>query len=144
MAGKKNTPANWKRSDSSQEWDHPAASKENPMELRAWCMGMISPFEGSPEVLKKVAEDLRKVWIIQVRATLDPEPGDDKEVSILYRIVRWCDDCLLYEADPRHVEKLLREAGLASCKSVTTPGVKEASDVTSTAWFEESGLSPES
>ena len=38
------------------------------------------------------------------------------------------------------MEKLLKEAGLESCKSVTTPGVKEASDVTGTAWFEESGL----
>lgn len=73
-----------------------------------------------------------------------PEPGDDKEVSILNRIVRWCDDCLLYEADPRHVEKLLGEAGLEKCKSVSTPGVKEAWGVTSTAWFDESGLSPES
>ena len=69
-------------------------------------------FEGPREALKRVAEDLGKVWIIKVRATLGPEPGDDKEVSILTRIARCCDDCLLYEADPRHVEKLLREAGL--------------------------------
>ena len=43
---------------------------------------------------------------------------------------------------PCHVEKLLREAGLEDCKSVTTLGVKEASATTSTAWFEESGLPP--
>ena len=48
--------------------------------------------EGSPEALEKVAEDLRKVWIIKVRATLGPEPGDDKEVSMLNRIVWSCDD----------------------------------------------------
>lgn len=82
--------------------------------------------------------------IVKVRATLGPGPGDDKEVSILNRIDRWCDDCLLHEADPRHVKKLLRDAGLEDCKSVTTPGVKEASATTSTTWFEESGLSPES
>ena len=41
------------------------------------------------------------------------------------------------------MEKLLREAGLEYCKSVTTPGVKEASATTSTAWFEESGLPQE-
>ena len=29
-------------------------------------------FEGPPEALKKVAEDLKKVWIIQVRAMLGP------------------------------------------------------------------------
>ena len=33
--------------------------------------------------LKKVAGDLRKVWFIIFKATLDFEPGDDKEVSIL-------------------------------------------------------------
>ena len=86
--------------------------------------------------MKKVAEDLRKVWLIKVRATLGPEPDDDKEASILNRIVRWCEDCLLYEADLRHVEKLLREAGLEDCKSVATPGVKESSATTSTTWFE--------
>ena len=74
-------------------------------------------FEGPPEALKKVTEDLKKVWIMKVRAMLGPEPGDDKEVSILNRVVRWCDDCLLYEAVPRHVEKLLRDAGLETCKA---------------------------
>ena len=74
---------------------------------------------------------------------LGPEPGDDKEVSILNRVVRWCDDCLLYEADPRHVEKLLRDAGLEKCKPMGTPGVKEASDLTCNAGFEESGLAQE-
>ena len=59
-------------------------------------------FEGPPEALKKVADDLRKVWIIKAHATLGPAAGDDKEVSILNRVVRWCEDCLLYEADPRH------------------------------------------
>ena len=100
-------------------------------------------FEGPPEALEWVADDLRKVWIIKVRATLGPEPKDDKEASILNRVVRWCDDCLLYEADPRHVEKLLREAGLENCKSLNTPGVKESSELTCTAWFEESGLAQE-
>ena len=62
-------------------------------------------FEGPPETLKEVAEVLRNVWLVKVRATLGPEPGDDKEVPILNRIVRWCEDCLPYEADSRHVEK---------------------------------------
>ena len=57
-------------------------------------------FEGPLEAFKKVADDLRKVWIIKVRATMGPEPEDDKEVSILNRVARWCDDCLLYEPDP--------------------------------------------
>ena len=57
-------------------------------------------FEGSPEALLGISEALKKVWLVKVRAMLGPEPGDDKEISILNRIVRWCDDHLLYEADP--------------------------------------------
>lgn len=69
--------------------------------------GDDSTFEGPLEAVKNVAEDLRMVGVIKFRATLGPEPGDDKEVSILNRVDRWCDDCLLCEADPRHVEKLM-------------------------------------
>ena len=66
-------------------------------------------FEGPPDALKTIAENMQMFWIINVRATLGPDASEDKEVSILNRVVRWTEDCLLYEADPRHVEKLLRE-----------------------------------
>lgn len=112
--------------------------------MHAWYTGTTLLSKGPRSVEESRRRSEEGLDYFKFRATLGPEPGNDKEVSILNRIVRWCDDCLLYEADPRHVEKLLREAGLESCKSVTTPGVKEASDVTSTAWFEESGLSLES
>jgi hypothetical protein len=46
----------------------------------------------------------------------------------LNRIIRWGPQSLLYEADPRHVEKLLRELDLEDCKSVSSPGVKAPSD----------------
>ena len=55
---------------------------------------------------------------------LGPEAGDDKEISILNRVVRWEKGHLKYEADPRHVEKLLRGEGLEDCRSLSTPGVK--------------------
>ena len=53
--------------------------------------------------------------------------------------MRWCDDCLLYEADPHHVEKLLRESGLETCKCLNTPGIKESRVLTERerAWFED-------
>ena len=44
---------------------------------------------------------------------------------------------MLYEADPRHVEKLLREADMGSCKEVITLGVKEVSSSSEPAWFEQ-------
>ena len=118
MAGKKNALANWKIGFVAGVGS-PYCFERNSDGVAGVVHGDDFIFEGSPEALKKVAEDLRKVWIIKVRATLGPEPGDDKEVSILSRIVRWCDDCLLYEAYPRHVEKLLREARLEGCKSVS-------------------------
>ena len=39
-------------------------------------------------------------------------------------MVRWTEDGILYEADPRHVEKLLRDLGMENCKPLSTPGVK--------------------
>ena len=75
-------------------------------------------FEGPPYGLKAIAEEMRQFWIIKVRAVLGPEASDDKKVSILNRVLRWTEDCLLYEADPRHVEKLLREADMGSCNGV--------------------------
>ena len=92
-------------------------------------------FEGPPQALKEVTASLQKVWLVKVRATLGPEATDDKEVSILNRVIRWTEDALLYEADPRHVEKLLRNAGLEDCKPLGTPGVKEPVSE-GKAWFE--------
>ena len=83
-------------------------------------------FEDPPGSLKQIAEAMKQFWLIKVRATLGPEPSDDKEVSILNRVVRWTEDCLLYEADPRHVEKLLRDMGMEECKTLTVPGIKAA------------------
>ncbi len=50
-----------------------------------------------------MAVNLAKHWIVKVRATLGPEGADDKEVSVLNRIIRWESQQLLYEADLRHV-----------------------------------------
>ena len=71
-----------------------------------------------------IIEDLRQYWIIKVRAILGPDPKDGKEVSILNRGVRWASDNIEYEADPRHVEKLLRDMGMEGCRDLTTAGVK--------------------
>ena len=97
-------------------------------------------FDGPPEALLGVAEALKKVWLVKVRATLGPEASDDEEVSTLNRIVRWSEDCLLYEADPRHVEKLLKEAGLEDCKSLNTPGAKELTNPDDPFFFERSDV----
>ena len=87
-------------------------------------------FEGEPSSLQEVATALAKVWLVKVRGTLVPDSGDDKEISILNRIVRWEKDHLRYEANPRHVEKLSRDLGMEGCKPYSTPGVKPTSPST--------------
>ena len=79
-------------------------------------------FEGEPSSLQEIAKALAEVWLVKIRGTLGPGPGDDKEISILNRIDRWEEDHLRYEADPRHVEKLARGLGMEDCKSLMTPG----------------------
>ena len=66
------------------------------------------------------------------KATLGPEHGDDKSVRLLNRIVEYTDNAITFEADQRHVERIVRSLNLdttRSNKDVTTPGVK-ATDVT--------------
>lgn len=69
-----------------------------------------------------------------VRAIIGPEPNDAKHVRILNRYVTLVahDDNnsrhpsyhLECKADPTHAELIVRQLGLDSGKSVTTPGVK--------------------
>ena len=57
--------------------------------------------------------ELMKTWFaIKVRAILGPESNDDKEVTILGRVVRWKSWGIECEADPRHREILMEHFGL--------------------------------
>ena len=81
-------------------------------------------FEGDVVALDVLPDQLREFWLIKKRGLLGPESGDDKEVSILNRVLRWTDRGVEYEADPRHVEKLLRDMGMIDCKPLSTPAVR--------------------
>ena len=85
-------------------------------------------FEGPWRSLQKLPDELRQFWLIKVRGVLRPDPSDDKEVSILNRVMWWTPEGVEYEADSRHVEKLLRDMGLESCKPISTLGVKSSGD----------------
>eukprot|EP00973_Karenia_brevis_P061747 8587590-Karenia_brevis.AAC.1 len=56
---------------------------------------------------------------IKVRAALGPEEKDDKEVRILGKLVRWTDEGIKYEADPKHRSLVLEYFGF---DSKTKPG----------------------
>ena len=58
--------------------------------------------------------------------TLGPGKEDQKQIKILNRVVTWHDiDGISYEADPRHVEIIIKQLQLADAKTVTTLGTKE-------------------
>lgn len=87
-------------------------------------------FEAPASSLPAIVNALRTCWIIKIRATLGPDASDDKEVSILNRVVRWNTSGIEYEADPRHVEKLLRDMARDNCRELSSLGTKPASEET--------------
>ena len=70
------------------------------------------------------AESLMKSWFeVVVRARLGPEEKDDKEISVLGRIVKVEDWSFSYQADPRHRMVILESFGLVEgSKGFTTIG----------------------
>eukprot|EP00973_Karenia_brevis_P029536 4075485-Karenia_brevis.AAC.1 len=51
---------------------------------------------------------MRDWFEIKVRAILGPDAHDDKEVTILGRMLKWVPDGIKYEADPKH-RKIIME-----------------------------------
>eukprot|EP00973_Karenia_brevis_P084532 11732410-Karenia_brevis.AAC.1 len=51
---------------------------------------------------------------IKVRPVLGPEEKDDKEVTTLGILVRWTDEGIGYEADPKHRSLILKYFGFNS------------------------------
>ena len=71
-------------------------------------------------------QTLRSHYELTVGGRLGPGCKDDKEATVLNRVIRWTDDGVEYEADPRKVEKLLEELELDGdgVNGVVTPGLK--------------------
>ena len=82
--------------------------------------------EGAEEDLRWVRTLLESKYIVKMRAMLGPEPGDANVADILGRTVEWKADEIWYEADPRHVEKMLADMDLEGCNSRAAPGAKVA------------------
>ena len=79
---------------------------------------------GTATALDLYEAGMSKAFEVKLRGRMGPEPNDLKEIQILNRIVRYNDDGLTYEADPRHVELIIKALNLEDCKKVITPGVK--------------------
>ncbi len=88
-------------------------------------------FMGEDSGLKWITQEPQKVYELKVRATLGPDPNDDKSVRIPNRIVSWNERGIQYEPDQRHVEIVIKALGLEKGKSVVTLGAKDKLDTDS-------------
>ena len=61
---------------------------------------------------------------MKVRGILGPDVRDTKAIDILGRVVEWRPGELWWEADPRHVERILETTGMVSGNASVVPGVK--------------------
>ena len=84
---------------------------------------------------------LADTYELTLGGRLGPAGNDQKEATVLNRVVRWTPAGLEYEADPRQVERLLEEIDLAGdgVNGSATPGVKTLAHQT----CEEKELPPE-
>ena len=78
--------------------------------------------EGRQSDLEWVRNVLAAKYILKVRDILGPEQGDQKSIVVLGR--DWRADELWWEADPRHVERILQVCGVVSGNPSVVAGVK--------------------
>ena len=63
------------------------------------------------EEMRRLAKLMGGWFIIKVRGILGPEIGDDKEIVILGRSVRWTEEGVEFEADRKHRKVLMEHFG---------------------------------
>lgn len=75
-------------------------------------------FAGTDYALEQGAQMMKSEYDVKLRGKLGPDKNDYKSITILNRCVEWTKNGLMHEADPRHVEMLLKELGLSERKPV--------------------------
>ena len=87
-------------------------------------------FLGAAEDLEDMAEKMRSWYEIKIRGVLGGEPGDQEEITILNRKLRWKGDTIEHEADEKHVKTICEELGLSKeSKALACAIVKESISV---------------
>ena len=95
-------------------------------DLAAVVHGDDFTFEGEDKDLKWIYEEMKGWFDVKLRGILGPEEGDDKEVTILGRVVSWKDWGIEYKADPNLRKRLLEQMGFdSSTRALTANGDKE-------------------
>ena len=109
----------------------PTAFFNSKTKVRCVVHGDDFTFLGYPDALEEVAENMKSWYLLKIRGVLGGEPGDDEEVTILNRTLRWKvgSGKIEYEADVKHAKKICGEFGLgAGSKSLKSPAVKEKAE----------------
>ncbi len=68
---------------------------------------------------------LSEKYPVMVCSIMGPGASDAKEGTILNRTVRWESGEVSVEADPKHVEKMLKDMRLTDCRPNREPSGKE-------------------
>eukprot|EP00971_Amphidinium_carterae_P120491 2387627-Amphidinium_carterae.1 len=92
---------------------------------------MRGGMSGERSATKRVAECLQVGFLVKDRGVLGPGPEDQKEMKILNRTLRWCEEPqrIEYEADCRHPPLLWEQLRLErTSRALGTPGTKVAID----------------
>ena len=76
---------------------------------------------GARPQLHWLETEMRSKYEPTVGARLGPGKDDDHEGLVLNRVVRWTSQGIVYEAEPRQVEKLIRDTQLRGANAVTMP-----------------------
>ena len=67
---------------------------------------------GTHEDLMWFRQRIRERFEVKLRGMLGPGSKDDKSITLLNRRITWTKDVIMYSADPRHVEIVIKDLGL--------------------------------
>ena len=115
-SGSGSTLRPWRRRDLCHRLPRSALSSTPLRRVRIVVHGDDFVIEGGQEHLDWTKGVLANMYLVKVSSILGPERQDDKVADILNRVVEWRDDEVRWEADQRHVEKLLEDIGLVDCR----------------------------
>ena len=65
-------------------------------------------FTGKREDLLTIKSKMEESYELRMRALLGDDSGDDREIAISNRRIRWEGGCLHYEADTRRIRNMFR------------------------------------
>ena len=87
-------------------------------------------FSGTTEELMKVKRAMEDWYSVKFRGIMGSGANDVKEVTILGRKLRWTEDGLEYEADPRHRLEVMKMTGLKDDSNAARGAAIKSKEVT--------------